>query len=246
MAMNLKFNVPKPKVPKFLKSIRYTLAAVNGLFLITGIVLLIVGIVLLIQYTKYEELLTQRFFNISGFVIATAVIVLLNSGLGFYGAISEQFYFIAGYVLLLLIVLIFEIIIVVLCYGLRNDAASEIRSTMLQSLQLYTTRLDIAKIWDDLQMGFECCGVGSNFDYISNQIPVSCCHIDYGTISPFECRPQNTYSDGCATVLGEWLSYNAYVVALTALIITCLQIIITSMSGWLAWRSKFEEVELES
>lgn len=76
---------------------------------------------------------------------------------------------------------------------------------------------------------FECCGVVGRFDWVSNQIPISCCHIDYGTISPFECNTANAYSEGCASALGDWLAYNAYVMAVSALVATCLQVSNVSM-----------------
>lgn len=71
---------------------------------------------------------------------------------------------------------------------------------------------------------FQCCGVQGRGDWISNQIPVSCCFIDYGTISPFECNNSNAHNTGCAPLLGEWLSYNAYVIAVCAVVATCFQV----------------------
>ncbi|XP_047021530.1 leukocyte surface antigen CD53-like isoform X2 [Helicoverpa zea] len=245
MAFHVKF-----KVPKVLKSVKYSLAAVNGVFMLTGFLLLFVGIAVLVIFSEYNELITKRFSNVAGFVVATAVIILLGSGLGFYSAISQQFYFVAGsilqYVVLLLVTLIFEISMMITAFKLSNDAATEIRTPMLQSLQLYNNRLDITKMWDDLQMGFECCGVAGRFDWVSSQIPITCCHIDYGTISPFECNTNNAYTVGCASALGEWLAYNASVIAITALVTSCLQVLLSIMGGYLAYRSKFEVVELES
>ncbi|PZC81541.1 hypothetical protein B5X24_HaOG212465 [Helicoverpa armigera] len=253
MAFHVKF-----KVPKVLKSVKYSLAAVNGVFMIdtatalicaiqlTGFLLLFVGIAVLVIFSEYSELITKRFSNVAGFVVATGVIILLGSGLGFYSAISQQFYFVAGYVVLLLVTLIFEISMMITAFKLSNDAATEIRTPMLQSLQLYNNRLDITKMWDDLQMGFECCGVAGRFDWVSSQIPITCCHIDYGTISPFECNTNNAYTVGCASALGEWLAYNASVIAITALVTSCLQVLLSIMGGYLAYRSKFEVVELES
>lgn len=40
----------------------------------------------------------------------------------------------------------------VVAFGLKNDAVSEIRAPMIQSVQFYETRRDVAKLWDDLQM----------------------------------------------------------------------------------------------
>ncbi|KPJ07930.1 CD63 antigen [Papilio machaon] len=234
------------KVPKVLKSVRYTLAGVNTIYWLTGVLLLIVGIVAVVEYSYYNTLLTRRFITLPGFVIATGVIIILTSVLGFYGAVSENFYFIAAYVVLLLTTLVFEIVMTVVAFGLKNDAVSEIRAPMIQSVQFYETRRDIAKLWDDLQMEFECCGVAGRHDWARDRIPVSCCHIDYGTVSPFVCTTANSYLVGCASVLGEWLSYYAYVIGVVAAIVTGVQLLITVASGWLAWRSKYEEVELES
>lgn len=57
------------------------------------------------------------------------------------------------YVAFLLVILVFEIAITVVGFGLQNDAAREIRTPMVQSLQQYEARREVAVIWDDLQMG---------------------------------------------------------------------------------------------
>ncbi|CAH0604369.1 unnamed protein product [Chrysodeixis includens] len=241
MAFNLRC-----KVPKFLKSVKYSLAAVNGSFLVTGLLLFFVGIAVLVEYKNYDELITGRFFAMSRFVVATGAIILIGSGLGFYAAISQHFYFVAGYVVLLIVTLVFEISITIAAFSLSNDATREIRSSMVASLNLYGSKIEITKLWDDLQMEFECCGVTGRSDWVSNQLPVSCCHIDYGTVSPFECGLGNAYTVGCASALGEWLAYNAHVIAVVAVVATCVQILLTLMGGYLAYRAKFSEVELES
>ncbi|KAL0841816.1 hypothetical protein ABMA28_014061 [Loxostege sticticalis] len=236
----------KLRVPKFLKSVRYCLATVNGLFLLTGLLLLSVGIAVLVVYQEYDEFITQQFFTIPRFVIATGVIIILTAVLGFYGAYSEEFYFIAAYVILTLIVLIFELAIVITSFGLRNGASTEIRSTMTASRQQYEVRREVAVLWDNLQMGYECCGVVGRHDWPTNRVPVSCCNIDYGTISPFECTTLNAYERGCANALGEWLSHNAHILAYISLVVMIIQVLVVAAAGWLAYRSKYEEVELES
>ncbi|KAI8430754.1 hypothetical protein MSG28_000922 [Choristoneura fumiferana] len=152
---------------------RWTMVCVHDL---TGVVLLIVGIVVLVKNTEYEDLITNRFFTLPGFAVATGVVILFVSVLGYYAAISEKFYFIAGYVALLLVILIFEMSITIAAFKLKDEATSAIRAPMVASIQLYESRRDIARLWDEL-------------------------HRD---------------------------------------------IILTAISGWLAWRSKFETVELES
>lgn len=61
-------------------------------------------------------------------------------------------------------------------------------------------------------------------DWIMDKLPVSCCHMDYGTLSPFTCDIGNAYVTGCASVLGEWLAYNAHVLGVVAIVATCVQV----------------------
>ncbi|KAJ8722917.1 hypothetical protein PYW07_004097 [Mythimna separata] len=243
MGFNLNVNF---RVPKVLKSVRYSLAAVNGVFLLTGLLFLIVGATVLVTYKEYEPILTKRFFRVTGLVVATGVIILLGSALGFYSAVSQQFYFVAGYVALLLVTLILEIAIMIVAFSLSNAAMEEIQVPMTETIQLYRNREDITEMWDDLQRGFQCCGVQDHTNWIQSQLPISCCPIEYGAISPFECTKDNAFKVGCALLLGEKLSYNAYVIAICAVVATCLQVLLSLMGGYLAYRSKFEEVELES
>ncbi|OWR47200.1 hypothetical protein KGM_200167 [Danaus plexippus plexippus] len=236
----------KMRVPKLLKSVRYSLAAVNSVFLLTGVLLLILGVATLLTFNNYSLLVTYTFFTLSNFVIATGVIILFVAALGYYGAVSEQFLFIVGYVVLLFVILVFEIAITTLGFNLQNDASRIIRRPMTQTLQLYGNRSEINITWDNLQSGFQCCGVVSISDWPTGRLPVSCCHIDYGTISPFECTSSKAYTVGCAAALGEYLSYHAYVIGVTGAFVICLQLLVLAAGCWLAYRSRFEEVELES
>ncbi|XP_061711965.1 CD63 antigen-like [Cydia pomonella] len=238
--------IPSVKLPNIFKSVRYNLAAVNGIFVLTGALLLIVGVVVLVENIQYEDFLTNRFYTVPAFAIATSVLILLISVLGFYAALSEKFYIVAVYLAGLIFILIDESAITIAAYSLVNDVNSEIRAPMASSLQLYESRLDIAKLWDELHTEFECCGVVGVNDWQSTRVPISCCHIDYGTVSPFNCTSALAYNTGCIVSLGEWLSHNMFVLAVSALVVTCIQIVLTTIGSWLTWRSRFESVELES
>ncbi|KAI5634665.1 tetraspanin family domain-containing protein [Phthorimaea operculella] len=235
------FSVLKP-----FKSVKYVLGTVNVLFLLTGLLLIIVGTVVLVFNNEYEALITRRFFTMPAFVIATGVIICLSSLVGFYAAISQSFYFIAAYTILLIIVLVFEISMVIVAYGMEGNAASQISDIMQESRKQYGSLYQISQMWDDLQREFSCCGVGGRFDYASSLIPLSCCHIDYGVVGEFRCETSNAYTIGCAEALGELLSYNSHVVAVSALVATCIQIPVTAIAAWMTYRTKFHEVELES
>ncbi|XP_045515244.1 leukocyte surface antigen CD53-like [Pieris brassicae] len=238
-------NINIGSTPKLFKSVRYSLAAVNSIFLIKGIILPILGVTYLVKHNVYDQLITNRFINLPAFTIATGVLILAIAVLGYYGAFSEKFYVVAGYAALMVVIFVFEMTITIIAFDLRNSSATAIRTPMVESMNLYEARRDIARLWDDLQMSFECCGVSGRHDW-SNRIPISCCHIDYGTISPFQCNISNSYPTGCASALGGWFSTNAHVMGTFAAVFTSIQALLTAMSGWLAWRAKFEEVELES
>lgn len=61
---------------------------------LTGIVLLIVGILVLERNSNYEDLITYRFFALPGLAVGTGVFIIFISVLGSFAAISEKFYFI--------------------------------------------------------------------------------------------------------------------------------------------------------
>ncbi|CAG9783537.1 unnamed protein product [Diatraea saccharalis] len=235
----------KIKVPRILKSVKYSLGAVNCSYLITGIILLLCGIIVLVSYKEYDLFITQKFYDVPAFAIAIGTIIIVSSALGFYAAMSQDFYFVIGYVAVSAIVLILEMTLVIIGYGLWNNVSSEIRQTMTNSRQFYGERIEHTAAWDNLQMGFECCGVSGRHDW-RNGVPVSCCHIDYGVVSPFECTQTNAYTTGCLSALSEWLSYKAYAMAVTSLVVICFQIVNTAVACWLAYRTKYEDVDLES
>ncbi|CAH2990887.1 unnamed protein product [Chilo suppressalis] len=238
-------NIKKIKVPKFFKSVKYCLGAVNCLYLLTGITLLLCGVTVLVKFKQYDLFITQKFHNVPSFAIATGTIIILSSALGFYAAISQDFHYVAGYVVVSAVVLIFEVALVTVSYGLWNNVATLIRTPMTQTRLLYGERIEVNAAWDRLQTEFECCGVSGRHDWRVGEVPVSCCHIDYGTVSPFYCTQANAYTTGCGRALGDWLSFNAYSMAVTSLVVICFQIFNTAAACWLAYRLKNDEVELE-
>ncbi|RVE54768.1 hypothetical protein evm_000535 [Chilo suppressalis] len=155
------------------------------------------------------------------------------------------YYFSLQYVVVSAVVLIFEVALVTVSYGLWNNVATLIRTPMTQTRLLYGERIEVNAAWDRLQTEFECCGVSGRHDWRVGEVPVSCCHIDYGTVSPFYCTQANAYTTGCGRALGDWLSFNAYSMAVTSLVVICFQIFNTAAACWLAYRLKNDEVELE-
>lgn len=71
---------------------------------------------------------------------------------------------------------------------------------------------------------YDCCGVDGAYNWPQDGIPISCCHIDIGVVGTFNCTGVNANNLGCANALGDWLGYNAHVVAVTSLVATCLQV----------------------
>ncbi|KAI8435282.1 hypothetical protein MSG28_003621 [Choristoneura fumiferana] len=141
----------KMKVPKVLSSVKYNLAVVNGIFVLTGIILLIVGILVLERNSNYDELITYRFFVLPALAVGTGVFIIFISVLGSFAAISEKFYFIIAYVVLMLIVLVLELSVTITAFKLEKETSTRIRAPMEASLKYYETKRDVTKIWDDLQ-----------------------------------------------------------------------------------------------
>ncbi|XP_075969223.1 tetraspanin-3-like [Anticarsia gemmatalis] len=241
--IDLKYRLPS--VHTVSKSKR-CLTAVNCVFLFTGVLLLLVGTSSWLKHSAYDQLIPSRFYNLPGFVAATGVIILLASVQGLYGGISQDFCYLAAHFFLMLVVLISEICIVIVGFALSNEAESLLKSSMSASFQQYGNSLQSVFLWDELQRGLKCCGVSSPYDWLSDHVPFSCCLVPYGSTLSFKCDLSYVYMRGCASALGEHLSHQTYLIAMCALLATCLQVIIMSLSGLMVWRSKREEVVFKS
>nr|XP_034840380.1 leukocyte surface antigen CD53-like [Maniola hyperantus] len=225
------------KLWSVLTSIKLLIWTITILFVITGLSLLIVGIFVLLMCNNYFVLIDNTFFLLPVFMIATAGIICLTA---FYGVTRNKYDYVVSFITLLVTILIFEITVTVLGFALEDSAwrGNVILYKMNEYMQEFINGWGTT-FWNTMQRELRCCGITGVKDF-GTKIPISCCY-DITTFSPFECTSTNSTYYGCSYRLAGLVAGYALVIAITAATVTGLQVGITFIAIYLAYRVKSQQ-----
>lgn len=234
------------KLPLGSQCVKLLLFLFNLLFVITGIILLSIGVGMHSVYHSYEHFLDNKFLSVPSLLIAIGAIIFFIAFFGCCGAARENYCMIVTFTSLLVIVFILELAGGISGYVLRARASSIIEGKMMETMKEYKNNTDIMQIWDNLQRDFDCCGVKNASDWsdILNQssnttvknLPVSCCDVQMGTVGMVNCTlTSNTlHSKGCYKSFLSFISAHAMQLGGVGIGIACVQAIGIWFSSYLA------------
>ncbi|XP_052805045.1 CD63 antigen-like [Mya arenaria] len=156
----------------------FFLITINGIFLILGIALLIVGILLkvdsdVIDDEKIVSTLNEVQINnlklgslassLPVILIVIGVIVLIISGLGVFGACCKNRCMLVVYAIIVLLLLILQIAAIALFAIMKSKVEDEVQGKLSNSLEKkykgVSSTEEISKGWDLIFINFQCCGV---------------------------------------------------------------------------------------
>ncbi|XP_025829987.1 CD63 antigen [Agrilus planipennis] len=199
--------------------IKYILFVFNLLFVITGIILISVGVTVKAEYQDYESFLNDKYFSTPNLLIATGVIIFLIAFFGCCGAVKENYCMTQTFTFLLILIFILEFSAGISGYVLRNQTADFLTNRLTDSLSKYNATVynEITNLWDDMQGAFKCCGVNGPSDWQSNKsstggrIPMSCCGKVIGELGNATCDIESAtiYNEGCASAFGSYIRDHA-------------------------------------
>uniref|UniRef100_T1GKG0 Uncharacterized protein n=1 Tax=Megaselia scalaris TaxID=36166 RepID=T1GKG0_MEGSC len=165
--------------------IKYTLFAFNLVFVITGIILIAVGVGVAGTFNEYDSFLQAKFYSITTFLIVIGVFIFIIAFFGCCGAIKENYWMILIFSVLLGIIFILELAAGISGYVLRNDAETLIGKQLEETMAKYKEDPTIGSLWDYTQREFSCCGTNSYKDwklgsidlnnYTVSKVPMTCC-----------------------------------------------------------------------
>ncbi|XP_069365473.1 leukocyte surface antigen CD53-like isoform X1 [Maniola hyperantus] len=212
----------------------------SGAEQVTGLILLTVGLIVLTKFNNYDLFVTKIFFTVPNFAIATAGIIFFTTILGFYGVTRNKYDYVVSFITLLVTILIFEITVTVLGFALEDSAwrGNVILYKMNEYMQEFINGWGTT-FWNTMQRELRCCGITGVKDF-GTKIPISCCY-DITTFSPFECTSTNSTYYGCSYRLAGLVAGYALVIAITAATVTGLQVGITFIAIYLAYRVKSQQ-----
>ncbi|KAF3430124.1 hypothetical protein E2986_03977 [Frieseomelitta varia] len=163
------------------RCVKYLMFIFNLLFVITGIILLSIGVTIQGVYYNYQHFLDNKFLSAPSLLIAIGTIIFFIAFFGCCGAVRENYCMIVTFTSLLVIVFILELSGGISGYVLRARASSIIQEKMKESIQQYQNNSEISTVWDNLQRDFHCCGTTNATDWVTighmkeTNIPASCC-----------------------------------------------------------------------
>ncbi|CRL01039.1 CLUMA_CG014482, isoform A [Clunio marinus] len=213
---------------------KYFLFLLNFVFVITGIVILSVGLTVQGIFDGYSDFLDSQFFTLPIFLIVIGSIIFVIAFFGCFGAMKENYCMIITFCGLLSIIFILELSAGITGYILKNSTYSLITSALKPTMADYTSNSRIANGWDNIQETYQCCGLETSAnrsgyeDWIDavQGIPLSCCDIPNGHLDFFYCNAtaETLHPQGCVQSFGDFIKFHALQLALVGVILAIIQL----------------------
>ncbi|CAH0554941.1 unnamed protein product [Brassicogethes aeneus] len=162
------------------KMVKYLMISFNLFFVITGIILLGIGVTVKTAYSQYHTFLDDKYFSLPNMLIATGAIIFFVSFCGCCGALKESWLLTGIFAILLIVIFIFELSIGIAGFALKNRTYDYLEKELMSNMNYYNqSEKFVKKMWDTVQDDFKCCGVNNYSDWKNvfpyGDLPISCC-----------------------------------------------------------------------
>ncbi|ERL84930.1 hypothetical protein D910_02353 [Dendroctonus ponderosae] len=196
---------------------RFLLIIFNFFFVLTGVIVISVGISTKAYFNEFDDLLNDKYFYISDVFIVVGVIIFFISFFGCCGAAKENACLTTTFSTLLIVIFILEALVgigALKCCG-----------------------VDSSGDWKNVSIPNR---------IVDSNLPLSCCNIAPGTVNPFTCNANSTdvHANGCLQVFGDYIRDNTSSIEIAALTLAVIQLLGIILSCYLAKqiRSDYETV----
>lgn len=232
------------KLPLRSQCVKYLLFVFNLLFVITGIILLSIGVAIHGIYHNYQHFLDNKFLSVPSLLIAIGTIIFFIAFFGCCGAVRENYCMIVTFTSLLAIVFVLELAGGISGYVLRARASTIIQGKMINTMNDYDNSTEIKKVWDQLQYEFHCCGTNDASEWLNSRrtLPESCCD-ELNTIT-CSIESPNRHEVGCYSSFLTFIAAHALQLGGVGIGIAVVQAIGIWFSSYLARsiRNSYETV----
>ncbi|XP_066997503.1 23 kDa integral membrane protein [Anabrus simplex] len=184
--------------------VKYLLFIFNLVFALSGLALLVLGILVLTETEVYQEFLAGKFHAPPILLIVIGCIVFVVAFLGCCGAIRESHCMVITFAIFLLTIFIFEIVVGALAFVYSNDTQDVLDDSLNKIMEDYKAgNQEANKTMNTIQDALKCCGYKGPDDY-PGMLPKTCC-----VISEHEC-PNHLgskvhYTIGCSEALKQFV-----------------------------------------
>jgi len=231
---------------------RYMLVIFNFFFVLTGVIIISVGVSAKAYYNEFDHLLNDKYFYVSDLLVVVGVIIFIIAFFGCCGAAKENACLTTTFSTLLIIIFILEALIGIGGVLLKNYTAQYLENQMNATMQHYghNDSKEITETWDAIQHQMKCCGITNYTDWhsvtLNESLPLSCCSLPSGLYDNFYCNTSshNIHQEGCLTAFGDYIRDNTSSIEIAGLTLAVIQLLGIFLSCYLAKqiRSDYETV----
>ncbi|XP_031628214.1 CD63 antigen [Contarinia nasturtii] len=230
--------------------IKYILFAFNFIFAVSGLGILIAGILVLIDINDFKHFLEGNIQAPPITLIVLGSLIFFIAFLGCYGAIRESPTLLIWFAVLLGIVFLIELGVGIAACLFKADLEEFLQKSLKNSIERSNSNdLDA---WDTVQKKLECCGITGYDDWVeiskNRVIRSSCCRKDHIDNQTNDCSnrpatyPDKYYTDGCLTKLKHRIGNNASTLITVGIGVAFIQLIGIVLACYLAASIRRESV----
>ncbi|XP_067625692.1 CD63 antigen [Eurosta solidaginis] len=176
----------------------------NLLFALTGLLILIVGVTVQLNYAHYSNFVSDHIWTVPIILIIVGATKTFTYFLGCCGSLTENGCMILCFSILAIIIFFSEIGLGVACY-LKHAALGEIMEGQFNSsIREYNYRKENRDAWSLLQSEMDCCGTFGPKDwetvFHNATLPPACCAV-INLNEAQECTVIHSHAEGCLNKL---------------------------------------------
>ncbi|XP_034949004.1 CD63 antigen [Chelonus insularis] len=164
-----------------LRCIKYLLCAVNSLFVLTGVMIISVGMTIYTVYDDFRDFLDSSYASPAILLVVVGVLTFIIAFFGCCGAIKESTCMVLTFAVMLSIVLLLETAAAISAYAYRDYIRELVIDKIQTTMLMYKTSPEAARAVDLMQSRLQCCGcfdksewIQIGFTQMDNLYPDSC------------------------------------------------------------------------
>lgn len=229
---------------------KYMLVIFNFFFVLTGVIIISVGVSAKAYFNEFDHLLDDKYFYVSDLLIVIGAIIFCIAFFGCCGAAKENACLTTTFSTLLIIIFVLEAMVGIAGIVLRHKTTEFLEENLNKSMARYGNDSEIQATWDAVQTQMDCCGIENYTDWYpyninkTEALPLSCCKIPTGVWSQFICNGTKAYHVGCLAKFGDYIRDNTSSIEIAGLTLAVVQLLGIILSCYLAKqiRSDYETV----
>uniref|UniRef100_A0A2S2QQ20 Tetraspanin n=1 Tax=Sipha flava TaxID=143950 RepID=A0A2S2QQ20_9HEMI len=212
--------------------VKYMLYVFNVIFGITGVALIIIGTIVIVDLGRFSNYLSVSITAPPILFIVLGIFIIATSIFGFYCIDKENVNYLIVFTILLLSVLLMEVFLAIMSSISKDNFNNNLRFSLKTSMGKYSFEENDRQSWAVVQRKLECCGVDTPRDWSiifpENLVPVTCCQnlpIEVGALCRNLFDDRIIYQKGCYNILNSRVRNRLTIVMYIALAFALLQFI---------------------